>query len=95
MEEKMEDYLCRYAKNQSNFKFFGGQIKVIFAIVNFCRKLYEKPNEQVASDPATSSTSASIQNSTTTLRRRAVVDGKIPSFSCEVITFLMVRNSFS
>lgn len=76
--ETMNDYLCRYAENQINFKFFGGQIKLINAIVDYCQKLYEKPNTPSAPEQSTSSAS-SIQDSETRLDRQPLIDGKTSS----------------
>lgn len=42
-DESITDYLCRFSKHQTSFKFIGGQKKIINEIVHYCRKIYDEP----------------------------------------------------
>lgn len=49
-DECVKDYLGHFVKNQANFKFIGGQKKIIAEIVEYCGKIYNEPTKAISSE---------------------------------------------
>ena len=40
-----KDYLCRYINNQEEFKFIGGQIRIINSLADYCRGIFKEQSK--------------------------------------------------